>query len=93
VWCTIGSYNLNHLSDYGSVETNADILDTGFTENFEAMLTEIIQKDCREITVQELEKRKTWFFRFTGWLSYQLIRFMMRIMFLLTTKNSKPLSL
>ena len=26
-WCTIGSYNMNHLSDYGSVETNVDILD------------------------------------------------------------------
>jgi cardiolipin synthase len=93
IWCTIGSYNLNHLSDYGSVETNADILDPGFTEDFENILTGIINKDCREITVQEFNKRKTWIFRFTGWLSYQIIRFMMRIMFLLTTKNSKPLSL
>jgi cardiolipin synthase len=93
LWCTIGSYNLNHLSDYGSVETNADILDPGFTENFEKILTGIINKDCREITIQEFEKRKTWIFRFAGWFSYQIIRFMMRIMFLLTTKNSKPLSL
>lgn len=93
LWCTIGSYNLNHLSDYGSVETNADILDPGFTENFEKILTHIINKDCREITIQEFEKRKTWIFRLAGWFSYQIIRFMMRIMFLLTTKNSKPLSL
>ena len=26
-WSTIGSYNMNHLSDYGSIEMNADILD------------------------------------------------------------------
>lgn len=93
IWSTIGSYNLNHLSDYGSVETNADIFDIRFAEYFEEILTDIIVKDCREITIQEYTKRKTWFFQLFGWISYQLIRFFMRVMFLLTTKNSKPLSL
>ncbi|NTV47152.1 MAG: hypothetical protein HGB11_11665 [Chlorobiales bacterium] len=30
-WTTIGSYNLNHLSDYGSIEMNVNILDEKFT--------------------------------------------------------------
>ena len=30
-WSTIGSYNLNHLSDYGSIEMNVDVLDEPFT--------------------------------------------------------------
>ena len=34
-WSTIGSYNMNHLSDYGSVEMNVGILDAVFTEEFE----------------------------------------------------------
>lgn len=93
VWSTIGSYNLNHLSDYGSVETNASILDVGFSEYFEEILSEIIRNDCRELTVQEFTKRKTWFFQLTGWISYQLIRFMMRMLFILTTKKSKRMSL
>ena len=93
IWSTIGSYNLNHLSDYGSVETNADILDIRFTEYFEEILMDIIKNDCREITVQEYTKRKTWFFQILGWISYQVIRFFMRVMFLLTTKTSKPTTL
>ena len=35
VWCTVGSYNLNHLSDYGSIEINAAIHDAAFTQYFE----------------------------------------------------------
>lgn len=93
VWSTIGSYNFNHLSDYGSIETNADILDVAFSEYFEKLLLDIIKKDCREITKTEYYRKKNWIRQFTGWTSYQIIRFMMRIMFLMTTKKSKPLSL
>lgn len=93
IWSTIGSYNLNHLSDYGSVETNVDILDQGFSDFFEGILFNIIDKDCRRITLQEYSRRKTWLFQLTGWISYQIIRFMLRVMFLMTTKKNKPLSL
>jgi len=86
-WSTIGSYNLNHLSDYGSVEMNAAILDAPFTEQFERLLQEIIEKDCRQVTFEEYIYRKTWFFQFSDWFSYQVIRIMMRLMFMLTTKH------
>lgn len=90
VWCTVGSYNLNHLSDYGSIEINAAIHDAAFTQYFEEKLLDIIKNDCREITPEIHKKRRTWFYRLTGWNSYQMIRIMMRIMFRLTTKNKKP---
>jgi cardiolipin synthase len=89
-WSTIGSYNMNHLSDYGSVEMNADILDNQFTEKFEGLLQEIIEKDCRQVTFDEYIRRKTWLFQITGWFSYQMIRIMMRLMFALGAKRSKP---
>jgi cardiolipin synthase len=89
-WSTIGSYNMNHLSDYGSVEMNADILDNQFTEKFEGLLQEIIEKDCRQVTFDEYIRRKTWLFQITGWFSYQMIRIMMRLMFALAAKRSKP---
>jgi cardiolipin synthase len=85
-WCTIGSYNLNHLSDYGSIEMNADILNSRFAREFEAMLLGIIDKDCRQINFREYTRRKTWFSRLADWSSYQMIRFLMRIMFMLTGK-------
>jgi cardiolipin synthase len=90
LWSTIGSYNMNHLSDYGSVEMNADILDKGFAEKFELLLRNIIEKDCRQVTFDEYIHRKTWLFQVTDWFSYQMIRLLMRIMFLLTAKKPKP---
>ena len=89
-WSTIGSYNMNHLSDYGSVEMNADILDEHFAEKFEEILQEIIDKDCRQVTFEEHIRRKTWLFQLTDWFSYQMIRIMMRLMFALAAKRSKP---
>jgi cardiolipin synthase A/B len=91
-WSTIGSYNVNHLSDYGSIEMNADILDPQFATQFEALLLEIIEKDCRQVTIREYSRRKTWFFQLTDWFSYQMIRFLMRLLFLLAAKRSKPRS-
>ena len=86
-WCTIGSYNLNHLSDYGSIEMNADILNSKFVRGFEAMLLGIIEKDCRQVTVREYSRRKSWFSRLADWTSYQMIRLLMRIMFMLTGRT------
>jgi cardiolipin synthase len=84
IWCTIGSYNLNHLSDYGSVEMNADILNSRFVREFEYTLQGIIDRDCRQIILGEYSRRKTWVTRLADWSSYQAIRIMMRIMFMLT---------
>jgi cardiolipin synthase len=89
-WSTIGSYNMNHLSDYGSVEMNADILDSQFSEQFEGLLHDIIKNDCRQITFEEYIRRKTWLFQLTDWFSYQMIRIMMRLMFTHAAKRSKP---
>ena len=86
-WSTIGSYNLNHLSDYGSIEMNANILDDPFAEKFEELLLEIIRNDCRQVTFEEYTHRKTWIFQLSDWVSYQMIRIMMRLMFLLTAKQ------
>jgi cardiolipin synthase len=87
-WVTIGSYNMNHLSDYGSIEMNADILDVHFAEEFEKILLGIIGKDCRQVTFEEYKKRKTWLFQLTDWFSYQMIRISMRAMFALAAKRS-----
>ncbi|MDX9726665.1 MAG: phospholipase D-like domain-containing protein [Bacteroidales bacterium] len=88
-WCTIGSYNLNHISDYGSIEMNVEILDSHFTAKFEKILLEIIKNDCRQVTFEEYLRRRTIFSRFTGWLSYQMIRLLMRVMAQMTSKKGR----
>src|SRR4030043_1445714 len=70
-WSTIGSYNMNHLSDYASIEINVDILDDGFAHYFEEILRDIIKKECRQVTFEEYNRRQTWFSRLRGWYSYQ----------------------
>ncbi len=88
-WSTVGSYNLNHISDYGSIEMNVDILDTAFTENFEKILLKIIKNDCREVTTEEYLRKRTWISQLRGWTSYQMIRLLMRLMAQMTSKKGK----
>jgi len=94
-WCTIGSYNLNHLSDYASVEINVNVFDEGFVQNFEEILRDIIRKDCRQVIFEEYNRRRTRFTRLRGWISYQLIRLLMQITYQMTSKqkNRPPLGL
>jgi len=86
-WSTIGSYNMNHLSDYGSIEMNVDILNSDFAMKFEKILLEIIEKDCKQVTFEDHIHKKIWFWQLFAWFSYQIIRIMMRIMFSLTPKR------
>jgi cardiolipin synthase len=90
-WSTVGSYNLNHVSDYASVEINVGILDEPFAQKFEELLRSIIKNDCREVTFEEYNRRQTWYNRLSGWFSYQMIRLAMRIMYQLTSKKKKIL--
>lgn len=92
-WSTVGSYNLNHVSDYASIEINVGILDESFAQEFEKTLRGIIKNDCREVTFEENKRRKTWYHSLRGWISYQMIRLAMRIMYQLTSKkNQKQLT-
>jgi len=88
-WSTVGSYNLNHVSDYASIEINVGILDEEFAQEFEKNLREIIKNDCREVTFEEYNRRRTWYNRLSDWFSYQMIRLAMRIMYQLTSKKKK----
>ena len=92
-WSTIGSYNMNHLSDYASIEINVDILDDGFAHYFEEILSDIIKKECRQVTFEEYNRRQTWFSRLRGWYSYQMIRLLMRITYQLTSKKKRQRTL
>lgn len=86
-WSTIGSYNFNHLSDYGSIELNVDISDTRFSGKFETQLLQIIKRDCRQVTIQDYLRGRSWYKRPFEWFSYQMIRLLMRVMFLLTSRK------
>ncbi len=73
-WMTIGSYNLNNLSAYVSVELNLDITDASFAKASEERLLEIMENQCKLITEEEYEKHTGVFHRFFQFLSYHLLR-------------------
>jgi cardiolipin synthase len=71
---TIGSYNVNDLSAYASVELNMDVKDSDFVAKTEQMLHKIMEEDCVLISRENLAITSNVFKRFVQWLSYNLIR-------------------
>ncbi len=72
-WFTIGSYNLNKISAYASIELNLDVHRTGMAKATDKMIAEIIRHDCRPITMEGHLRSKNPFIQFVRWCSYQLI--------------------
>jgi cardiolipin synthase A/B len=71
-WTTIGSFNLNALSAYGSIEMNVGVESAAFAEAssqaFEAAIAE-----CTEITSANLQTRQGWHQRLLNWICYHLV--------------------
>ena len=79
---TVGSFNVNNLSAYGSIECNLDVSDEKFVGSVEDQLDEIIEKDCTHITEEDLRKRNV-FAKIAHKVAYEVFRFM----FFVSTKH------
>lgn len=79
-WATIGSYNINNISAYASIELNLDIKNNRFAESLENEINGIIQRDCLQVTKETHIRTKNIFIQFSRWVSYQFIRFMIYIL-------------
>ena len=73
-WMTIGSYNINNIDTYASVELNLDVLDASFAKAVRMKLDEIIATDCVAITPLDHIQPKNIFRQIIHWFSYQFIR-------------------
>lgn len=61
-WVTVGSYNVNNISAYASLEMNMDINQKSFAIATEKELEDIITRHCKQIT-KENYASSTHFFR------------------------------
>jgi cardiolipin synthase len=77
---TLGSYNINNLSAFASIELNLDIKDSAFASSFESKLENVIQNDCRKITRDDYA-RIGFFTKIRYWFAHVLLRL---ILFLFT---------
>ena len=84
-WATIGSYNVNIISAYASVELNVDVNDAGFATMLNGTLEKIIEKDCVRITKENFDGHNHILNRIAEGISYWFVR----LLFYLFTINFK----
>ena len=75
----IGSYNLNHLSRYRSIEFNVEIDGRLFSQKLSRHLNNLIEKDCVEITLDNAQVLHNPWHRLKSWLAYTVHRTMVVI--------------
>lgn len=73
-WATIGSYNLNFLSHYISIELNADVIDQNLAHQFSEHLEDILKKSCQVVDFKKTLKKRNWFESIGMWLAYNFYR-------------------
>ncbi|AEV99967.1 phospholipase [Niastella koreensis] len=73
-WVTIGSYNINDISAYASVELNIDVNDAEFATLVQEKLEAVIKNDCVLVTVEGYNKKYNFIQRFIQFCSYWLVR-------------------
>lgn len=83
-WMTIGSYNVNNLSAYGSVELNLDVSHEGFVTEVSRTIDALIKDDCLPITEKKFRRTYNWFNFLVHKSAYALFRFL----FFLSTKKA-----
>ena len=72
-WATVGSFNLNHLSSYASIEMNVEVESEKFSQDFVIHLNEIIAKSER-ISLEDINIKHGIFSKFLNWISYRIVR-------------------
>jgi cardiolipin synthase A/B len=76
---TIGSYNINNISAYASIELNLDVQDKEFSKKVQAELEEIISQDCTAINSFTYSIKLFSIKQFLQWSAFQVIRFFLTI--------------
>ncbi len=72
-WTTIGSFNLNNLSSFASIEMNVAIESEGFAKDYLVHLNEIIAQ-CERITPETLKLTYGLPSKLYNWISYWISR-------------------
>lgn len=73
-WVTIGSYNINNLSAYASIELNVDVRNKPFASLVHKELDQIINNDCNRIKAEDYKISFPYINTLLQRLSYEIIR-------------------
>ncbi|RYY62577.1 MAG: phospholipase [Chitinophagaceae bacterium] len=73
-WMTIGSYNLNNISTYASIELNINVDDPRIARNTAGYLRQLIMDDCNPVTCVGFHGSGGIAGKFIRWISYVMVR-------------------
>jgi cardiolipin synthase A/B len=73
-WTTVGSYNLNNISAYASIELNLDVENAAFAHDVEQRLLRIISLDCIRLDEEDYIRKMNFFKLFVQRSSYLIFR-------------------
>jgi cardiolipin synthase len=89
-WTTIGSFNLNNLSSFASIEMNVGIKSTEFSNNYLLHLNEIMAQ-CERITPESMHLKGKLTTKFLNWVCYWITRIIEIVVTYLPLKRFKLL--
>lgn len=73
-WCTVGSYNLNYLSAYASIEFNIGVLDEEFSNGFAQHLNSLLLLNCVQVQKADFMAKQSWLKLFSYWFSFRVLK-------------------
>lgn len=73
---TIGSFNVNNISAYASLELNLDVKSKEFAEHIQDVMNNLIARDCKQITVENYRSSTNIFRRIWQKASYIIVNWM-----------------
>jgi cardiolipin synthase len=78
-WLTVGSYNVNNISAYASIELNLDVNDSSFVSKVEQKLERIMAHECVLITEEDFYRKLTLWDKFLQRSAYDIFRVLLFI--------------
>lgn len=85
-WASIGSYNINHLSHFSSIETNLEVKNDMFCKKVKLELEDLID-NCAQIIPDKNKNRIRPFNMLLYWSSFQFVRFLFSLQYKILSKE------
>ena len=86
-WVSVGSYNLNHISRYSSIETNVEVLDQAFATATSAHLVTLLQS-ATPVSAESFGRSRSTWDKLGDWVAYGMARWAMRLLFFLVWRQN-----
>ncbi|MBK6931890.1 MAG: hypothetical protein IPH12_13910 [Saprospirales bacterium] len=80
-WASLGSYNVNRLSRFRSLELNVDIADPRFVQQFDLYLDDLLLRQCVELTLENIPAFSSRWGRLKARVAYHFSVYLMRVLF------------